>query len=108
MGVHNRITKQKYNSMKKYLKKPSDDPTVAEKFGVGLTTCRNVRRTKDYNAYLERVFRFHGNPRGHKCSGSKKKARKGEMDAVQIIAIVALTWIVAAILFIIAAVFLQK
>lgn len=62
MGTHNRITKEKFAEIKGKVKEPKDDVAIAEELGVGESTVRNVRLSKDYQAYCERVFRFHGNP----------------------------------------------
>lgn len=62
MGVHNRISENKYNAMKRVTKVPADDHRTMELFGVGASTCRNVRNTENYQEYCERVFRYHGHP----------------------------------------------
>lgn len=71
MGLHNRITKKKYDKMKTYSNRclaigttPTSavDARVSEKFGVSASTARNIRLTGDYQRYCERVFRYHGNP----------------------------------------------
>lgn len=66
MGVHNRITEDKYNRIKKMLHTPADDERVMGIFEIGKSTCQNIRRTANYSEYCERVFRFHGNPKGQK------------------------------------------
>ncbi|MBR0403108.1 hypothetical protein IJI55_00950 [Candidatus Saccharibacteria bacterium] len=69
MGLHNRITEEKYNEIKKYINSRKAvkelqvlDNIVAKTFGIGLTSARNIRLTDNYQAYCERVFRFHGHP----------------------------------------------
>lgn len=64
MGIHNRITKEKFSQIKKEVSTPSEDVAVAKKFEVGGCTVRNIRLSKDYQEYCERVFRFHGFPKG--------------------------------------------
>lgn len=64
MGVHNRISENKYNAMKRVTKVPADDANTMRAFGVGASTCRNVRNTANYQEYCERVFRYHGHPHG--------------------------------------------
>lgn len=68
MGVHNRISEDKYYQIKAVTKVPADDAATMKKFGVGASTCRTVRNTADYQEYCERVFRYHGHP--------KKKAQR--------------------------------
>lgn len=62
MGSHNRITEEKYKTLKSKLKSPADDARVVKQFGVSLTVCRMVRNTNSYAEYCERRFRYHGNP----------------------------------------------
>lgn len=62
MGVHNRISENKYNAMKRATKSPADDANTMRAFGVGASTVRNVRNTANYQEYCERVFRYHGHP----------------------------------------------
>lgn len=64
MGLHNRITEAKFKAIKKDCKTPFDDPLVAEAHGVSVTTARNVRNSNNYQEYCERVFRYHGHPKG--------------------------------------------
>ena len=64
MGTHNRITKTRYNQIKKNLKTPADDANAMREFGICATSCRNIRLTKNYDEYCERVFRYHGHPKG--------------------------------------------
>lgn len=59
MGVHNRITEAKYKQIKAVLKVPADDKKAMKKFGVGATTCRNIRLTKNYLEYSMRVYKNH-------------------------------------------------
>lgn len=59
MGVHNRITESKYKQIKAVLKVPADDKKAMKKFGVGATTCRNIRLTKNYLEYSMRVSKSH-------------------------------------------------
>lgn len=72
MGVNNIMTEEKYKSLKEdinaalksgkydYLSKL--DKEVSKKHGFCESTGRNVRNTKNYQAYQERIFRFHGHP----------------------------------------------
>lgn len=68
MGAHNRITEEKYKEIKKDCKLPSDDIFVMEKHKVSQTTVRYVRNTANYQEYCERVFRYHGHPKGARGS----------------------------------------
>lgn len=52
MGSHNKITEEKYRKIKRLLKTPADDKKAIEKGLCGQTTCRIVRRTKNYREYL--------------------------------------------------------
>lgn len=81
MGTHNRITEERYRQMKELLKAPADDRVIAQTFGVSTSTCRNVRNTKDYAEYCERVFRYHGHPRGEN-SRSTTTIRPAHRSAV--------------------------
>lgn len=63
MGVHNRISENKYNAMKRVTKTPADDKNTMRAFKVSASTCRNVRNTANYQEYCERVFRYHGYPK---------------------------------------------
>lgn len=74
MGVHNRITEEKFNRIKPYAKESALDREVAKTFGVGRTTVRNIRLSKDYEAYCKRVFRFHQN------LGKKSSPSEDELD----------------------------
>lgn len=72
MGINNAMTEQKYKALKadlnaalkseKYAKLETLDKEVTRKHGFSISTGRNVRNTKNYQEYQERVFRFHGNP----------------------------------------------
>lgn len=72
MGTHNRITKEKYQNIKTKAKRPEQDAELAKEFEVSISTIRNIRRTKNYEAYLERVLRFHGNPKSKKTVAFKR------------------------------------
>lgn len=72
MGVHNRITQQKYTNIKKAIKQDDagkyayiedQDRDIGKRFGVSKTTIRNIRNTDNYQTYCEKIFRFHGHPR---------------------------------------------
>lgn len=63
MGLHNRITRERYKKIKTCLKKPEDDIKAVEVYGISYTTARQIRNTKDYDEYCERVFRYHGHPK---------------------------------------------
>lgn len=73
MGSHNRITKEKFEKIKKDCKTPFDDPLVAEKHGISTRTARGIRNSEDYQEYTERVFRYHGYPKGQKRSMKKNQ-----------------------------------
>lgn len=80
-----RITKERYDEIKKHLKVPADDAGVMAKFDIGKTTTRYIRNTKDYQEYCEKVFRFHGNPRkrGHndsKASGQQRAVTEKRVE----------------------------
>lgn len=64
MGVHNKITRTKYEAIKSELKTPQDDKKVIEKYKISQTTARYIRRSRDYRHYV-----VWSNP-------SKKKVRK--------------------------------
>lgn len=72
MGLHNRITEERFKAIKKDCSTPFDDPFVAEKHDVGLTTVRNIRNSTNYQEYCERVFRYHGHPKGARGSAMTK------------------------------------
>lgn len=57
------MTKQMYNQMKPYLRKPSDDFLVMKRFGYSKTVVKMVRNTKDWHEYEQRLHRFGGYPR---------------------------------------------
>lgn len=86
MGLQNRITENKYNNIKKAMvswgKKFETntelDEAICEEFGIGMSSARNIRLTKNYQAYCERVFRFHGHPAG---KGSKGRIVEPSKDA---------------------------
>lgn len=85
MGLHNRITEDKYNKIKKYINSKKAvkelrvlDNAVVEAFGIGLSSARNIRLTDNYQAYCERVFRFHGHP-GKKAKPAAKEAQPEEL-----------------------------
>lgn len=61
MGT-NQITAERYNKIKSELKSPADDQKVADKFGIGISTARRIRTSKDFVTYKQRI--------------SKKKATK--------------------------------
>lgn len=71
MGLHNRITKDKYNQIKRFLnenkskfkKTENLDEAACKKFGISRSSARSIRNTKDYAEYCERVFRYHGHPK---------------------------------------------
>lgn len=83
MGVYNRITEEKYNQLKQVLKSPADDAEVKKKYQVGRTTCQNVRNTKNYQEYCERVFRFHGHPKAKKVSTPAPRATGASLTLVR-------------------------
>ena len=70
MGLHNQITEHKYNQIKtsinhlqpQYETVADLDQSICGLYGVGMSTAKNIRLTNDYQAYCERVFRFHGHP----------------------------------------------
>lgn len=68
MGVHNRITEDKFKQIKALAKEPQTDDLIAGRFSVSRSTVRNIRLSKDYQRYCERVFRFHGHPVGQKIA----------------------------------------
>lgn len=59
MGVHNWITEAKYKQIKAVLKVPADDRKAMKKFGIGASTCRNIRNTHNFLEYSARVGRSH-------------------------------------------------
>lgn len=81
MGVHNRISENKYNAMKRVTRVPADDHRTMKLFGVGASTCRNVRNTENYQEYCERVFRYHGHPNRVKTYSTK--APKKELNELK-------------------------
>lgn len=48
------VTKQKYYEIKKQLHTPKDDAAAMKKFGLGASTIRNIRNTKNYDEYTKR------------------------------------------------------
>lgn len=68
MGIHNKITESRYYKIKAETNSPADDKASMEKFGIGASTCRNIRNTKNYSEYMARNYK-----RGY-CT------RKDELD----------------------------
>ena len=52
MGVHNKITRERYEKIKAECKSPKDDCKVIEKYKISQTTARYIRNSKDYRHYL--------------------------------------------------------
>ena len=52
MGVHNKITRTKYEKIKSELKTPQDDKKVIEKYKISQTTARYIRRSKNFHHYV--------------------------------------------------------
>lgn len=52
MGVHNKITRTKYEAIKSELKTPQDDKKVIEKYKISQTTARYIRRSKSFHHYV--------------------------------------------------------
>ena len=85
MGTQNRVTEEKYKQIKAFVTEQElkgkmmsqIDAAVEKKFGFKQSTSQNIRRTKDYQGYCERVFRFHGNP-VKKPATMKKSSKKAE------------------------------
>lgn len=73
MGSHNRITEEKFKKIKKDCRTPFDDPLVSEKHKISTRTARQIRNSKNYQEYTERVFRYHGYPKGRSHSTEKKQ-----------------------------------
>lgn len=63
MADYNVVTKEKYQKMKAELHSPADDTKVMKKYGFSRSTVRKVRNTKDWDAYCEITFRYHGHPK---------------------------------------------
>lgn len=81
-GMNHPMTKEIYNKMKPELKTPADDQKAMEKYGFGQATVRNVRNTKDFTEYCERVFRYHGYP--HRNGTPIKKPQQTTATAQRI------------------------
>lgn len=77
MGVHNRITAEKYKQLKAELHSPVDDDIAIAKYGLSRTTCRMVRNTANYAEYCERRFRYHGNPQARYAARSTVRSQVG-------------------------------
>lgn len=73
MGAHNRITKEKYYRIKKMLKVPADDKKVIAKGLCGKTTCRLIRKTKDYYEYVHETRKCHHHPKKKAVVPKKKQ-----------------------------------
>lgn len=55
MATHNKITEEIFNKIKaKKADLPADDALIAEEFGVGISTARTIRLSKDYEEYRQR------------------------------------------------------
>lgn len=55
MGIHNRITKERFAAIKADLKGGLSAAKVQKRHHVGATTVRKIRRSKDYNDYRVRA-----------------------------------------------------
>ena len=55
MGMHNRITKERYDKAKVELKSPKDDKRVMKKYGFGETTARRIRNTDNFYEYYSKT-----------------------------------------------------
>ena len=55
MGMHNLITKERYDKAKVELKSPKDDERVMKKYGFGETTARRIRRTDGFYDYSSKT-----------------------------------------------------
>lgn len=73
MGSSNKITREKYYMIKKMLKVPSDDAKVIEMGLCGASSCRNIRNTKNYKEYCERVYKCNHHKDAKKARVPKKK-----------------------------------
>lgn len=62
-GIGNKVTAERYRTIKKYVEDRDlsckDDVTVGKIFGVGVTTVRMVRNTRDYEEYLAKSKSYH-------------------------------------------------
>lgn len=76
MAKYNSITEGKFKQIKKECKVPADDPAAIKKYGVCATTVQRIRLSADYQAYCERVFRYHGHPKGRRGSVITKAPQK--------------------------------
>lgn len=63
MGSHNRITKEKYYKIKAILQKPADDKKAIARGLCGRTTCRLIRKSKDYYEYVRITRKCHHRPK---------------------------------------------
>lgn len=62
-GIANKVTRERYQTIKDYIEKysygPKDDDVTKSIFGIGQTTLRTIRNTKDYDEYLARIKKWH-------------------------------------------------
>ena len=64
MGIHNKITRDKYYEMKALLKSPKDDEKVIRQFRISQTTVRFIRNSPSYEFYADWVGgKIHKTPR---------------------------------------------
>lgn len=73
-ATNHAMTKQMYNQMKPYLRKPADDFLVMKRFGYSKSVVQMVRNTKDWHEYEQRLHRFGGYPRKKSAIGKSPEA----------------------------------
>lgn len=55
MGIHNRITAERYHQIKAELHSAKDDKTIMEKYDIGATTAWLIRNTSSFYEYRLRT-----------------------------------------------------
>lgn len=78
MGIHNKITEVRYYKIKAVTKVPADDKASMENYGIGASTCRKIRNTKNYAEYV--ASNQKRKRHAHKDEIAKAQIDKGLVD----------------------------